>query len=89
MVSAFIQAISATIDAELFFCTIAITGGLCSFSTEFADDIEGMLHELNTALIAPRSEQLINSVRYEIKENIADIIRFHGIVIELSVNFLN
>lgn len=87
LASAFTESLSASLTAELFFDTLALTAGFCLYASEFVNDLEEMVRDLNENLITDGDGKLIAAVSMETKKKLIEIIRFHSEIVELSVTF--
>ena len=84
LASGLFMALAGSLTAELFFDTLALTGGFCLFSMEFATDLNEILQDLNRDLEIGEKRKITGTEYIEMRRKFMEIIRFHSEVVELS-----
>lgn len=89
MASALFEIAAGGLASELFYDTIALTGGFCLYTMEFVADLIEILHDLNQDLEIGENRKFTNAESIEIRRKFIEIKRFHSEIIELSHNVLS
>lgn len=82
LASGLFEVFAGSLTGELFFVTLALTGGFCLYVIEFSDDLNEILKDLNDDLVEEGKRKHVTYIGMRKKFN--EIIRFHSEVIELS-----
>lgn len=89
MAGALFELVAGGLASELFYDTIALTGGFCFYAMEFVTDLIEILRDLNKDLEIGEVRKFTEAEIIEIRKNFVEIIRFHSEMIELSLGLHN
>lgn len=84
MASNLFEAFFGSLTAEIFFDTLALTGGFCLYAMEFAVDLNEILQDLNNDLQIGETRTITQTEYIEMRMKFIEVIRFHSEAIELS-----